>query len=349
MKKMIMKHYFFLLMLLSLVAAMPATAQTEDPVKYLSAIYAPQQEMNKTYMAYVSAMAHSKRAKKIEKMRMQTLEGIEKCRYKTIDIPFYKGDNALRKSSLDYIQLCYKLFNDDYAHIVNMDEIAEQSFDEMQAYLLLQEKTEEKLQQASKNMSDAVDSFAAKYHVQLVEGQKDELSIKMAKAGEVNKYHNKVYLLFFKCNWQDGQLTNAFNKKKLTEIEQSRNALSAFANEGLAVLDTLKNLEGDPALAGACKNALQFYKKSAEEATQLADFLLKEEAFEKLQKSFEAKSAKDRTKEDVDAYNKAVGELNAAADKFNKTNTALNNGRNQVIQQWNETERSFVDAHMPHY
>jgi hypothetical protein len=333
-----------------MVLCSTAMAQSaDDPGKYLSAIYSPQQEMNKTYMSYVSAMAHSKRAKKIEKLRQQTLAGIEKCRYSTIEVPLYKGDNSLRKSSLDYIQLCYKVFNEDYAHIVNMDEIAEQSFDEMQAYLLLQEKTEEKLKEAEDRMARAVDSFAIRYNVTLVAGKKDELSEKMQKAGLLNRYHNKVFLLFFKCNWQDGQLTAATNKKKLNDVEQSRNALAAYATEGLAVLDTLKPFDGDVSLAQACRKTLTFYKKMAEDAAQLGDFLLKEEEFAKIKKAFDSKPAKDRTKEDVDSYNKGVSLVNAASNNFNQVNANINNGRNQVIEQWGVTEKNFLDAHMPYY
>ena len=58
------------------------------------------------------------------------------------------------------MQLCYKVFNDDYAHIVNMDDIAEQSYDEMQAYLLLQQATNDTLQAAIKRINNAEKKFA---------------------------------------------------------------------------------------------------------------------------------------------------------------------------------------------
>lgn len=45
----------------------------------------------------------------------------------------------MRQKTIDYINFCYKIFNEDYAHIVDMAEITEQSFYEMKAYLLVQE------------------------------------------------------------------------------------------------------------------------------------------------------------------------------------------------------------------
>ena len=121
-----------------------------------------------------------------------------------------------------------------------MEEIAEQSFDEMQAYMLLMEKTNEKIKVASDNMQNASKEFAKKYNVNLVES-KDELSEKLSTAGELNGYRDKIYLLFFKCNYEDGEMmTNAMNNKKVKDIEQARNSLIQYANEGLAALSGLK-------------------------------------------------------------------------------------------------------------
>ena len=118
----------------------------------MTAMTNAQIEMDQRYMAYISASAHSRRAKKIEKLRTQALESIDNAKYKTIDLPKYKGDNSLRQASMDYIQFCYRIFNEDYTKIVNMEEIAEQSVDQMQAFLLLEEKASEKLQEASENL-----------------------------------------------------------------------------------------------------------------------------------------------------------------------------------------------------
>ncbi|WP_153796423.1 LIC11966 family surface protein [Foetidibacter luteolus] len=321
----------------------------EDPGAYMTAISNAQMDMNKTYMAYMSAVAHSGRAKKIEKMRQKTLESIEKCRYKILDLPIYKKDNSLRQSSIDYVQMCYKVFNEDYAHIVNMEEIAEQSFDEMQAYLLLQEKTDEKLHEAGEKMGQASKDFAKKYNVTLIDS-KSELYSKMEKASELTSYKNKLYLLFFKCNWQDGQITNAINQKKLNGVEQARNALATYAKEGLQVLDTLKPFAKDASLATACKRALNFYLKLAEtDLPKVTDFFLKEENLEKVRKGFESKAESKRTQEDVDAYNKAVDEYNSAANYYNQLNNIINNGRAQTVESWNTVEQQFLDVHMPHY
>jgi hypothetical protein len=297
----------------------------------------------------MSAAAHGRRARKIEKMRSQTLQSITNSRYQTIAIPLYKGDNTLRQSSINYIQLCYNVFNEDYARIVNMEEIAEQSFDQMQAYLLMQEKTSEKIQEASDKMDQAEKDFAVKYNINLIES-KSELGSKMEVASKLNHYTDQIFLLFFKCNWEDGEMTKAMNNKKVTAAEQARNALIKYTEDGLQALtlDTLKAFMGDPSLAAACRQALQFYKKTAEkDIPKLTDFFLKEENFEKIKKTMDSKS--DKSKEDVDTYNKAVKEINEVGNAFNQTNNTINNNRSQVLQNWENAEKSFADTHMPYY
>ncbi|HEV3325077.1 MAG TPA: hypothetical protein VG052_05710, partial [Puia sp.] len=69
--------------------------------------------------------------------------------------------------------------------------------------------------------------------------------------------------------------------------------------------------------------------------------------FDKMKKSFDANS--NRTKTDVDAYNKAVKDINNSANAFNQTNAKLNSGRTQTVNEWSATEKSFTDQHMPHY
>ena len=168
--------------------------------------------------------------------------------------------------------------------------------------------------------------------------------------GRLNKYRDKVYLLFFKCNWEDNQLIEAVNQKNVTKIEQDRSALDKYAIQGLAVLDTMQSYENDRALRETCKQALIFYKDEAEKQTPvLTDFFLKEENFNKFKTAMDAKPADQRTQKDVDTYNKAVGDINLAVNNFNQVNSQLNNGRNEVNNNWMGTEKVFLDTHTPYY
>lgn len=329
--------------------AAPSYSQSLDNAgNYMTALMNAQTEMNQKYMLYLSKSSHGASARKQEKLRQQVIESITNSRYKTTDLPFYNGDNTLRKACIDYISICYNVFNEEYSKIVNMEEIAEQSFDEMQAVILLQEKTSEKLKEASDKMGDAFDAFAAKNNIKLTQ-EKSELGQKMDEAAKVNRYKNMIYLLFFKCNWQDNQMAKAMNDKKINDIEQARNALIRYADEGLKALDTTKPFNGDNSLVNTCKMVLRDYKKIAEkEMPKQTDFLLKQENFAKMKNSFESKGS-SRTKEEVDNYNQSVKDINDAVNISNQSLTNVFNIRKEIVDSWNETNKDFSDTHMPYY
>lgn len=331
---------------------LPSQAFSQDmdnPGTYMTAITKARGDMDAKYMAYVSAAAHGRRARKVEKLRQEVLDNITECRYKTTDLPVYKGDNSLRQASIDYIKLTYIIFSEDYKKIVDVEELAEQSVDEMQAYLLLQDKVNQKLNEGWGNLDKATKEFAAKYHVTLTQ-EVSPLGMKMQVADRLNKHMNAVFLAFFKCNWEDNQMVKAMNDRKVNDMEQARSALINYAAEGLKALDTVKPLDGDASLIVSCRKALQWYRQTADkDVPKLTDFYVKEEEFDKLKKSFEAKSGSGRTKADVDAYNKAVNDINASVKGFNQTNQKINAARTAALNDFNETERRFADEHMPHY
>src|SRR3984957_7812538 len=345
-----MRRFFYFLLFTFYFSLRGHAQLIENAGDYMTAMSNAQVDMDQKYMTYVSASAHSRRAKKVEKLRTQALESIDNAKFKTIDLPKYKGDNSLRQASIDYIQFCYRIFNEDYSKIVNMEEIAEQSVDQMQAFLLLEEKTSEKLQEANEDLAKAEKEFAAKYKVNLVDSKTD-LTEKMGTAGKVNSYTDKLYIIFFKCNWEDGQLFNALNAHKLNDAEQARNSLIGFTKEGLGSLqaDSLRTFQGNPSLAAGCREALQFYNSMAKiDIPKLTDYYLKQENFDKIKKSLEAKG-NNRTQEDVDQYNKAVKDINASVNSFNQLNQNLNSRRQEVVQNWENAEKTFRDELIPYY
>jgi hypothetical protein len=219
----------------------------------------------------------------------------------------------------------------------------------MQAYLLLQEKTSQKLEEANDKRNKATKEFTEKYNINLTY-VKSEQGDKQKKASEVIEYRNKIYLIFFKCNWQWGELNKAMDTKKVTAIEQARTALISYAKEGMVALDTLKNFDGDPSLANTCRHALNQYKRMAEnDVPKMTDYYLKEENFEKVKRSFESKPQNNRTQQDVNAYNKAVNEMNAAVNTFNSTSKQTNTTANEIANNYNKTDKEFGDKHTPYF
>jgi len=93
---------------------------------------------------------------------------------------------------------------------------------------------------------------------------------------------------------------------------------------------------------------LEFYKKEAETfVPKIVDFYMFNEKFENARKSMENKSAKDRTKEEIDNYNTMVKQVNKEIDTYNKINSANFQEKNALIDQWNTTGETFISSHVP--
>jgi hypothetical protein len=261
-------------------------------------------------------------------------------------MPPYKGDRSLKDTTVAYLKMLNYIFNEQYGKIVNMEEIAEQSYDAMEAYLMAQEKAQEKLAEASKKQRDMQKQFADKNNVTLIESE-NELEAKMKIVDAVMDHYNDVYLISFKCYKQEAYLMDAIGRKNLVSIEQNNNSLQKFAEEGLDKLKTLKGYNNDPSLIVACRDLMNFYKTEAGKGAAISDFFLKQENFAKLKKQFDAKSGSKRTQQDVDQFNKAVNETNAAIEDFNKTNNELNKTRSSVTDNWNKVYKKYMDTYMP--
>lgn len=337
------------LFMLPVLFSLSTVAQDySTPGGYLNHFSQTLQTMNQTYMNYISAVSHGKRARKVEKLRLKTLDAILFAKGQTAGSPGFKGDKTYRDATAEYIKTCYIVFNEDYHKIVDMEEIAEQSYDAMEAFLLAQKKAGEKLKEASEKQGNALKTFAAKHNITLTE-EKSELGKKMEKANKVGDYYDKIYLIFFKSYKQDMYLTDAINKGDLNGMEQARNALETYTTEGLQKLEEVGSFESDATVVAACKEALKFYKEVATQKMEpISGFMLANDNFTKLKKKFDVMPASKRTQTDIDGYNKAVNDINIASNAYNKANNDINKQRTDMLNNWNRAVKDFFDIQMPY-
>jgi hypothetical protein len=340
-----MKKFFIAAVLLNLT--LTAFSQDQTPVAYLNGITKSLNDVSKKYMEYMSATSHGASVRKAGKKRQDLLTQIDKSRGDIVGLGYYKGDKSLHQATNEYLKLMTSSMNEDYAKMVNLEEIAEQSYDNMEAYILLKEKVAERMDEASNKMTVNEQEFCKKYNINLVSAETSQ-SLKMKEMGEVIDYYNDIYLIFFKCNAQETDMMEALNKKNVTAMEQLKGAMVKYADEGLSKLDTFQAYKGDNSLKTACRNALMFYKKEGEKMGAYTDFYMKETAFEQVKKSFESNPSFKSNKTEIDKYNKAVKEMNEGSNSYNKTNAELNQQRTNMYNNWNEAGKQFLDKNMPY-
>ena len=321
----------------------------ESPVDHMNNLNQLEENLQKKYLSYMSEVAHGRNARKMEKRRGELLNSISQAIYEGGKLSLYKNDPELRNAFKQYWSVLLTIFKEDYHKIVDMEEIAERSYDAMEQYLLIQEKANEKLHEAHAKVGSAYETFAARHNVRLTEGQSTKLSERLTEAGKVNSYMNKIFLIFFKSNVQEELMVEAVKKNDVNSVEQSKNSLSRFSSEGLERLDTMKLYNEDGSLIMGCREVLKFQKdEAANKASYMIDFLLKKEEFEKMKKSFEMKPANRRTQDDVNAFNKTVDDYNRAVTVFNKTSVELDKIREKVLDNWEATRKKFMDTHIPY-
>lgn len=319
----------------------------ETPVDYLEYLSEQYSGITENAWSYLSTMAHSRNARKMEKKRQQLLETLKESKKIISDMPPYNEDGAFRDTVLTFLDIYYNIMNEDYAKIVDMEAIAEQSYDLMEAYIMAQDLASEKLEAASDMMVEQQQLFAEKNNITLID-EENELNDKMEKAGHVMDYYHDLYLIFFKSYKQEAYLVEAMSNNDVNALQQNKNALSGYSNEGLQKLKDIKSLEGDNSLKVACGKMLDFYQEEADEKVPvMIDYYLTLENFEKIKSAFDAKRESKRTQEDIDQYNKGVEDVNKAAETYNKINDALNEERGKLLDQWNNTVQDFLDKHVP--
>jgi hypothetical protein len=346
-----MKKQFYFILLAIFTAYSPIKAQErfDNAVAYLDYIGSFSKQIQKDVLSYSAAVAHDKSARKIENRRQTMLQNIDFASRKiNYAVPF-NNDKAFRDSVLHFLKLYTFVLKEDYGKIINMEEVAEQSYDAMEAYLLAQDLASDKIEQASKRLMQAQRDYAKRQNFTLMEGNQDKVDVKTEKAGAVSEYHRKPYLLFFKMYKQDSYLFTAIEEKNVNSIEQNKNTMIKFADETTAKLRKLPAFEGDQTLLEACGQYIDFTRQEINGVGIVTDYLLKEENFNKISKRFDAKKQRDRTQEDVDGYNKAVNDYNAAINTYNANNKTMNDARARALNTWNKMSQKFLDKHYPKY
>lgn len=334
---------------LLLILATPIFAQEfSKPVDYLEYMAKESDIISKSTWKYTLAVAHSKSARKIDNTRKALVKSIQNAKKKIENIKDgYKGDVEYRDQMLAYLSISENQINKEYDKIIDLQEVAEQSYDFMEAYILARELVNEKINAELEKLNANQKIFANKYGIQISENT-SALSKKMKISNEVFNDQTELYLVFFKTNITDFNLMKAIQNKELSAIQQNADALKQFAEEGLTKLKTFKPYKNDPLLVNATKKAMEFYQREATEFTpKIISFLMLNEKMEETTTAINNKPAKNRTKEEVDAFNKLVNEVNKEIGNYNKLNTKFSAEKNLILNNWNAASESFVSKHVP--
>lgn len=323
------------------------SAQSDKAWEYVNRVTASEHQITAEMLGYISAVAHSKSAKKVSKERSEAIAAISAARAKASHLPDFEGDSAMRVASYEYFNVCYVVMKEDYGKIMDLEEIADQSYDNMEAYIKAQELANDKESEAFDKFDRELRAFAAKHNITINEDNSKEGQ--QAKiAGQVTKYTNNVFLTFYKCESNEKHLMEAIDKKDVNGIEQSKGALVKSCQDALPKLQDIGGYESDVTMIEACKKLIAFYKSEADKTPVMTDYIIKNDNFQKLKTAMDKKGG-GGSQDEVNKFNQAVNDINASVNTYNKTNNELNQNRAKLVDNYNNTHQAFMAKHIPRH
>lgn len=318
----------------------------QNPVEYMNQFTNEYSVIQQDMWDYTRTVSRGRGARKVEKRRMELINTCEAALRKAENAGDFNGDSDFRDAVVEYFRIINIVLKEDYEKIVDMEEIAEQSYDAMEAYMMARDAASDKQVDAADMVSRAQKTFADDNEIELLESE-DALDQKMMVAGQVYDHYNTVFLIFFKSNKQELYMLDAQSAADIGAIEQNREALKMTVSEGMEALKSMDGYKGDKSMIDATKNLFNFYEEEAEDAQLSVDYILKKERFEKIKEAFDQKKDKEKTQEDVDDYNEAVNKMNAAVEALNVAGEKNNKMREKLVKEWNDTAEKFTNKHVP--
>ena len=342
-----MKSLTKLAFILLFICACNVNAQSfSNALEYLEFLGEEEETVTKNMWKYTKAVAHSKSDRTITSKRTVLIKSVERAIAKIEKAQGYKGDDYKSKV-LEHMRLNESLLKQDYAKIIDLKEVAEQSYDYMEAYILAQELADRKMAEAQAIYEKDFYAFAADNNINIIESESD-LGKKMDISNKVFNHNNNLYLIFFKVYINEVYLWEAIEKGDVNGIQQNASALNQTAKEGLEKLKTVELYKNDPAIVTTTKTVFDFFiNESENEIPKIIDFLVLNSDFETIKETLDNTPERKRTKEQINAYNKKIKDINKAVKTYNTVNTKLNNDRQKVLNQLETTKSNFLERHIP--
>lgn len=342
-----MKKTKITLMLLLICFTTIASAQKfKTAVEYLDFVGKEQQTISRNMWKYTKAVAHSKSDRTINSKRKVLVKSVERAILKISKAQGFDGDEY-KNQVLDYLNFNKDLLNEDYAKIIDMKAVAEQSYDAMEAYMMMRKLADDKMAESQALYEVNFNKFAAKHNIEVIESETD-LGKKMKVSNAVFEDYNKMYLIFFKVYINEIYLLDAIERNDVSAIQQNANALSETAKEGLKILETVESYKNDKSIIEATKKTFEFYIDEADNKVPvLVDFIVQNENMNKITEALEKTPERKRTKKQIDEYNKKVKEINKAVKAYNNTNVDLNQNRQKALNGLNMANENFLSKHIP--
>lgn len=251
---------------------------------------------------YISLTIHSEDYDQLEKKRKEVVDGIAAAKTHVREMPPLEGDSKLRDEAVDVLNEYKTAFELDFKSILTLKRKSKDSYEAMEAYFTAQDKAEEKVNKATRQLRKAQQVYAEKHNMRVVDSKSDDvLEMKMNKIIEVNDYWRSIFLNYFKVSKQYDKLWDALLEQKATPLNHQRNLTIKVIDQVLPELNRKSDFHGDSEFRSQTINIIEYYRQVAEvDFGKIVDVLN--------QKSMEQK--------DVEEVNSIINKCNADHERL---------------------------------
>jgi hypothetical protein len=251
---------------------------------------------------YISLTIHSEDYDQLEKKRKEVVDGIAAAKAHVREMPPLEGDTKLRDEAVDVLNEYKTAFELDFKSILNLKRKSKDSFEAMEAYFIAQDKAEEKVNKATRQLRKAQHVYAEKNNMKVVDSKSDDvLEKKMNKIIEVNDYWRSIFLTYFKVSKQYDKLWDALSEQKANPLNHQRDLTLKVIDQVLPELTRKSDFHGDSEFRDQTINMIEYYRQVAE-----VDF----------GKIIDVLSQKSMEHKDVEEVNSIITKCNADHDRL---------------------------------
>lgn len=340
-----MNKYIITLILITCFEFKASAQAFSSGIEYLNFLGQQSAKVTEDMWDYTRAISKGKGAKKIANKRLDLVNQLNMAIRNVRSRPAFNKKEYIKAGYISYYQTNLSILNEDYSKIMNLEEIAEKSYDAMEQYIMIQDKAEDRLTEAAAKLQAELQLFANENNITLTEEQ-TKTSKRLKRAGDAFEYYRPIYLIFFKALVQENNFLTAYTLGKVAELEQANSSLLRFSTEGISALGPIADYNGDQKLKEACMKLLQFLKSESEGLfTEMAAFKLKEINFQKLNTTFSKKKKNELSEDEINQFNEAVADYNQSAKSINPIMEKGNKERAKAINAWNDAVEDFLKKH----
>lgn len=322
-------------------------AQTvEGSAEYMDALSPAFDKIKVKTWDYLSAVSQGRGAFLIESSRQSLLNEIIDAKEEIMLAPSFNGNDEFRQALISYFTKTAAILQEDYDNILDMEAIAQETYDAMEAYLLAKEKANEKLDEAYFFLLTAQKKFADDNKLILHRPEDDLMTQKIEKTGRILSYYNKTYLIFFRVFKQESKVMAALQKDDLEDFNWNNKILEFEGGIALEKMKSMPAFEGDSTLLKAAMVSLEFYMREATlDAKSTAAYYESKKAYAKAKEEFEKIPQEELVQADADKINTIGREYNKTVAEFHAMNKERNRERVNHLNRWNEEVEKFFKKH----